>query len=53
MASLLDLLVIYYVAKRYTKRGYGSASNRYNGGLEQMRRVRKIARTARERRENK
>jgi hypothetical protein len=37
MAGLRDLLVIYYAAKRYTKRAYGSASNRYNEGLEEMR----------------
>lgn len=53
MARLLDLLIVYYLAKRYTKRAYGSAYNRYNDGLEQMQRAREIARKARQRRENR
>jgi hypothetical protein len=51
MAELLDLLAVYYLAKRYTKRTYGAAYNRYDDGLEQMQRVRDMARKARERRE--
>jgi len=50
MAELLDLLAVYYLAKRYTKRSYGAAYNRYDDGLEQMQRVRDMARKARERR---
>jgi hypothetical protein len=44
MAELLDLLAVYYLAKRYTKRTYDSAYNRYDDGLEQMQRVRDMAR---------
>ena len=44
MAELLDLLAVYYLAKRYTKRTYGAAYNRYDDGLEQMQRVRDMAR---------
>jgi hypothetical protein len=40
MAELLDLLAVYYLAKRYAKRTYGAAYNRYDDGLEQMQRVR-------------
>ena len=39
MAELLDLLAVYYLAKRYTKRTYGSTYNRYDDGLQQMQRV--------------
>ena len=51
MEELLDLLAVYYLAKRYTKRTYGAAYNRYDDGLEQMQRVQDIARKVRECRE--
>ena len=50
MAELLDLLAVCCIAKRYTKRAHGAAYNRYDDGLEQMQRVRDMARKARERR---
>jgi hypothetical protein len=39
MTELLDLLAVYCPAKRYTKKAYGSAYNRYDHGLQQLQRV--------------
>ncbi len=53
MVGLLDFLIAYYVTKRVTKRAYSMGDRSYNSGLEQMQRVREIARRARLRREHK